>query len=543
MNRWTVVLFLALASCAPEPAAELSSTLWLGSPSTPSCAGYCGGVGYPAVGTTPCSCAPDCVVDGTCCDDNAVECPLPDNSCTGRCGDVAPSGCSCNPGVPGSCSDAVALCSEPGRAFTESVSLLPGAIATDGDSYVIGGMFEGDNEFADTELNGTPEGIAQDVVIAKLTAGHQLSWSFVIGGTEQQWLHDLAIDGQGFVYAVGSFRGTADFDGKMRTSAGQTDAFLLCLTPAGSFAWVRTWGTAGYDNALHVVAGDRRWPIVSTTFAGAIDIGAGLMSGPAHAVVAFDEGGNTLWSRPFDTSTPRPPSLAISTVFEELLVGAMFVGTVDVGGGAVTSVGGSDVLVARYDHWGTPIVPTFSFGGTGDETVSGIAGDDWSNVYVTGGFDQVFNVDDHVAAPHDESAEMYLASLLYTGESRWLRTFPGAKVDFPATGIDPNPERSVGTDPAGNVWVSTDFESHVELDMGVTLSGSDFDTALASFTTDGRLRTYAQYGGSNGQFSRDLDVDVRGRGWLLGWTFGDLEWPGGVVSIPQPTTFVHRHPD
>src|SRR3989454_7745806 len=68
-----------------------------------------------------------------------------------------------------------------------------------------------------------------------------------------------------------------------------------------------------------------------------------------------------------------------------VLVGGSFTGTVDFGGGALSSGGMDDAFLAKYLADGTPVWSR-RMGGTGNDGVTGIAMDRSGNVFVTGDF-------------------------------------------------------------------------------------------------------------------------------------------------------------
>ena len=68
-----------------------------------------------------------------------------------------------------------------------------------------------------------------------------------------------------------------------------------------------------------------------------------------------------------------------------VLVTGTFEGTVDFGGGPLTSTGVSDIFLAKYDPNGNHIWSQ-RFGGTSSESVRAIAVDGSGNVLVTGSF-------------------------------------------------------------------------------------------------------------------------------------------------------------
>jgi hypothetical protein len=104
--------------------------------------------------------------------------------------------------------------------------------------------------------------------------------------------------------------------------------------------------------------------IVNSSFKGTLDIGCGpVTSAPAGStlVARLDASGACLWSKRTDV-----PGLRASLFPSgDLLLGTPFTGTIDLGGGPLTSMGVADLAVARLHASSGAHVWSKSFGGTG----------------------------------------------------------------------------------------------------------------------------------------------------------------------------------
>jgi hypothetical protein len=97
-----------------------------------------------------------------------------------------------------------------------------------------------------------------DVYVAKHDAAGNFLWAKRMGNTDVEACNAIALDGAGNVYIMGKFSGTVDFDPNAGThnltTAGQVDAFVLKMDPAGNLIWVRQMGgsnTTGQWIVLH----------------------------------------------------------------------------------------------------------------------------------------------------------------------------------------------------------------------------------------------------------------------------------------------------
>jgi len=125
----------------------------------------------------------------------------------------------------------------------------------------------------------------------------------------------------------------------------------------------------------------------------AID-GVGNQSGMSNTVIintppcSSTSGGQYLWTRAFGGSTTSDEAIATATAVDSsgsVWVAGRVLGTVDFGGGPVTSRGLWDTFVVKYAANGT-FLWAKRVGGTTMTFADGIAVDRSSNVIVTGSF-------------------------------------------------------------------------------------------------------------------------------------------------------------
>ncbi len=152
---------------------------------------------------------------------------------------------------------------------------------------------------------------------------------------------------------TGTFNGSIDFGGGARTATGSSSIFVTKLDGSGGHVWSKAYGDANVTNATTPtgVAVDADGNVaVAGTFDGSLDFGGGPLttSGDTDVFAARLDGmGNHLWSRSWgDAQTQTSAGLALAPGGYLVLAGT-FAGQLDFGGGPLKSTGNADLFVAK----------------------------------------------------------------------------------------------------------------------------------------------------------------------------------------------------
>jgi hypothetical protein len=163
----------------------------------------------------------------------------------------------------------------------------------------------------------------------------------------------LAVDSRGDVVMAGSFAGSVNFGGGAFTSAGAEDMFVLKYSGVdGSHVWSKRFGSTGSDIAYGVTVDARDNVAVTGYFSGTVDFGGGAVTSMSYDlfVAKYSTSGQHLWSRSFPaTNAQIGTAIAADPVSGNLAVTGYFWGSVDFGGGALTSAGNADVFVLTLE--------------------------------------------------------------------------------------------------------------------------------------------------------------------------------------------------
>lgn len=260
-------------------------------------------------------------------------------------------------------------------------------VATDNTgNIVIIGTFSGTTSFGGAPLTSS----AGDVVVAKYDPNGVHMWSRDFGGSTNNFGSGIAIDSSNNVVICGRFHGSVSFGGGTLTSVGGGDAYIAKYDANGVHVWSQRFGGAGTDHCM-LLAIDAMGSILATgSFSVTANLGGGALTaaGPSDGFVAkYDAGGAHQWSHQFGSaSVVADVSEAITIdASGSLLIGGRFEGAADFSGTVVTSAGGRDIFLAKYDTQGT-LDWVQRFGSAQpEESASGLAVDPVGDI-VAGGY-------------------------------------------------------------------------------------------------------------------------------------------------------------
>ncbi len=263
-----------------------------------------------------------------------------------------------------------------------------------------------------------------DGFIVKLDNAGNFIWAKSIGGTNTDYLREIALDANGNVYATGYFLGTCDFDPSPTATANLTvvttsnynqDVFLLKLDANGNFVFVKQLGSTDYDEGN---------------------------------CIAVDAANN-------------------------VYVGGYFAGTADFDPGAavynLTSNGGAtgaeDIFIAKYTSNGN-LVWAKTIGSVEADYVYGIKVQK-NGVYFTGSFGATMDanpnsgVNNLIAPGITANGDAYVIKWDTSGNYVWAKAYGSSSYDY---------TRDVTVDTSNNVYITGTFSSTCDLSglgMGV----------------------------------------------------------------------------
>ena len=436
------------------------------------------------------------------------------------------------------------------------------AVDASGNSYVTG-MFDSTTTFGagqphETTLTAVGR---HDLFLASYDSTGAIRWAKQASGTDSVLAWSLAADAAGNVWIAGYFDQTATFGaGETRqttlTSVGVNDIFIAKYDSAGNLVWAKDAGGAQEESAndIAVDADGNAW--VTGYFQDTATFGAGelnqtTLNGNLGSifVARYDGNGALVWAKAQNQGTgANGESIAIDASGNSYVIGyflnsATF-GTGEVNQTTLTSVGGNDIFLAKYDSAGA-LVWAKRAGGVNRDDAFGVAVDQSGNIWMTGTFlDQAtFGTGEagETTLLSDGGKDVFVAKYNDAGTLVWAKRAGGAGTDQGGY---------IALDASGHAYVAGIYQSPATFGAGETnqtvlTTSQPIDAFLAQFDDGGNL-VWAKRAADNLPFGTAMTADSQGRIYLAGGFSGSVTFGAGeanettLTAIGNPDFYLVR---
>lgn len=265
----------------------------------------------------------------------------------------------------------------------------------------------------------------------------------------------------GFRVAVATAPITADFSFSPSSGAWPLTVQFVDLTQGGPSGWAWNFGDGGTSisqNPVHTFNSANTFTVSLTA------TGPGGSSATNHSITVTN---SPAWIIGKGSTGTDTGAAIVTDSSGNIFASGTFSGTVNFGGTTLTSAGGFDVFVAKYDKFRNLIWAT-NYGGSGSETVNAITLDPGGNIYVSGSF--------------------FTSSLLKFNGSGIIQWASGA---IATNGTQSVNFTSICSDSQSNIVVTGDFKatfaSQMAFGPGVSIYSSfgNVSAFLAKYSTAG----------------------------------------------------------
>ncbi len=326
---------------------------------------------------------------------------------------------------------------------------------------------------------------------------------------------------------TGYFVNSVDLGTGSLTSAGMGDIFVAEYRSDGTPLWSKRIGSTGDDRGKAVAVDGSGNVYVTGFFRGTVDFGGGPVSSATNATNAFlvkySSGGAHLWSKRLSTASGLDDGTSLAVDGQgNVIVGGTLYQTSDFGGGPLTSAGGGDIYLVKLTPAGAHVWSR-RMGSTADDWVNGVAVDGQGNVTATGYFNGSVNFGGATLTSAG-GKDIYLAQYSSAGAHLWSRQFGGAADDI---------ARSVAVDGSGNIVITGNFASStVDFGGGALANSAGADIFLAKYTSNGAHLWSKRFGGglSLAENGTAVATDASGNILLTGSVVDTIDFGGGPLA-------------
>ena len=382
-----------------------------------------------------------------------------------------------------------------------------------GRVFVVGDYLDGATFSGGTNSTNLASAGGLDVFLAQYDTDGNFYWAVGGGGSSTEDLSSLAIDSAGNLIAAGV---NASLNSRFGTQTlpafGGPDAMVVKFRPDGSTAWAHSLGGANRDLGLGVRT-DRQNNVVFVGFQDTLGF-----------LVKYDPAGNVIWRRDFTSSISAGWEDLVIAVNGDIFVTGVFAGTATFGSTNVTAIGGTDMVLAKYNSAGQ-FQWVITAGGTGNSQGTQMTMDRAGNLLITGiisGGNASFGTNVISSA----TIGTWTAKYDPNGQLLWIRLIDRAGTS--------KIRGAIAVDGQGNTFVSANPFGPVDTGT-VTLNGfGGTDALVAKYAPDGGMVWAVRAGGAGDEVLRGLDLDAAGNVYLVGTFQGTAIFGTNSITAQGP---------
>ncbi len=289
--------------------------------------------------------------------------------------------------------------------------------------------------------------------------------------------------------------------------------------------WANSYGDASTQFAYDVAIDNTTGRVAITgVFQGSINFGGGVMTSAGNNdvfIATFERNGTFIAQRRFGDAGAQV-GVAVDWMTDGNLVTAgNFAGSIDVGGTSpLTSSGGNDIYLVRYDYRLTHM-SSKKFGDASAQTVTDVTVDGTNSIIMVGYYQGTVNFGGSnltTAGANDMFVAKFSAGLAHT----WSKSFGDAAGSQFASGGD--------ADAAGNVYICGYYTGTVNLGGSTFTSAGSNDIVIAKLNSAGTHQWSKSFGDASNQTANQIAANTLGETYVTGSFAGTVNLGGSALT-------------
>lgn len=372
-------------------------------------------------------------------------------------------------------------------------------VATDGAGNVyISGKYERNAYFGGTYVTCAGN---HDIYLAKYGPDGSFKWVRTAGGESGDYTHAMACDAAGNVYITGEIERTVKFGSITFKGNGSNDVFLAKYNTNGDVLWAKKVGGSNKSDqglGLALVAGSVYITgnfQSSANFAGTKLTSSGLLD---IFIAKYSTEGSLQWIKKAGGPGYDVGNAITGDSGGNIYVTGYFSNTAKFGGKSVTSKGGKDIFVAKYNSSGSCIwVKSAGSGAT--EYGYGIAADNFGRVFVTGGFRYSTTFGSIKLKAAGGNADMFVACYNSSGDVVWAKKGGGDYNDY---------GRAIAIDGSSNLYITGNYGFSATFGSKTIPGVDSAEIYFASYDVAGNVRWVLNASGQVDELDPDRFIEM-----------------------------------
>jgi hypothetical protein len=352
-------------------------------------------------------------------------------------------------------------------------------------------------------------------------------WATLLVGSNGQG-SAITTDAAGDVIVTGVGSGTFTVGTATLVGEGSSDIFVAKFDPSGMPVWAHLFGDDGSGTGIGTDAAGNVF--VTGWVTGSVDFGGGMLTSSAAAdvfVTELDPGGAPVWANLYGDPMASQGASALAVDSDgDILVTGGTTGSVNFGSGALPNPTQNALFVAKF-HPGGTLVWANVYGSTPGCATTGIATDTARNVLVTG---YVFGPIDFGGEmlPGGGGGDLFVAKLAPGGSAVWAELFSPT---VPVPSAPSAAALSIATDPHDNVVVTGYYLGAIDFGSGTgsLASAGGSDIFVTKFGPSGEALWSKRFGDPANQIGFGVATDSASNVFITGYMYGTVDF-----GIPQP---------